>query len=83
MLHPVLNDAIETLLTVWRRYDDVIKSRADHGRRAAARAQLDVERLRVHRLRRGLHPELRGLEEVAFGCPCGSVVDSSLLDRIE
>ena len=107
MLHPVLNHAIEHLLTVWRRYDDVNRSRADHVTRATARARLDVERLRVHRLRRGLHPEARELEEVAlsttcpsleaavfiyhsellpdggFACPCGSVVEASLSNRIE
>lgn len=73
MLHPVVDDAIDGLLTVWRHYDDVIRTRADHASRAAARVGLDVERLRVHRLRRGLHPEPREMEEVALSTTCPSL----------
>ena len=70
MLHPVVEDAIDTLLTVWRHYDDTVRTRTDHATRAAARSSLDMERLRVHRLRRGLHPEARELEDVALSTTC-------------
>lgn len=73
MLHPVLEDAIESLLTVWRHYDDLAKQRAEHPIRAAARRRLDAERMRVYRLRRGLHPEARELEEVVFSSSCPSL----------
>jgi len=73
MLHPVLEDAIDTLLTTWRHYDDVTRRRAAHPIRAAARGRLDTERMRVYRLRRGLHPEARELEEVVFSSSCPSL----------
>ena len=73
MLHPVLEHAIDNLLTVWRHYDDVIRRRADHAMRAAARHRLGIERVRVHRLRRGLHPEARELEEVVISTTCPSL----------
>lgn len=73
MLHPVLEEAVDTLLTVWRHYDDVTRRRAEHRVRAAARHKLDIERSRVNRLRRGLHPETRELEEVAFSVRCPSL----------
>jgi hypothetical protein len=73
MLHPVLEHAIGDLLTVWRHYDDVVRRQADHQTRAAARTQLDRKRVRVHRLRRGLNPEARELEEVALSTTCPSL----------
>ncbi len=73
MLHPVLEDAIESLLTAWRHYDIVSRQGAGFATRSAARRSLDVHRIRVHRLRRGLHPEARELEEVAFGTHCPSL----------
>ena len=73
MLHPVLEDAIESLLTSWRHYDDVTRRNAEYRIRSAARRRLDDERTRVNRLRRGLHPEARELEEVAMGAHCPSL----------
>ena len=73
MLHPVVDEAIDSLLVVWRHYDDVLRRRSDHTARAAARARLDTERMRVHRLRRGLHPEPRELEDVALSTACPSL----------
>ena len=70
MLHPMLEDAIETQLTVWRHYDDVVRTGAGYRSRARARTQLDAERLRVHRLRRGLNPEPREMEGVALSTTC-------------
>lgn len=70
MLHPVLEDAISSLLTTWRHYDDLTRRKADYARRSEARRRLDLERMKVYRLRRGLHPEPRELEEVAFGAHC-------------
>jgi len=70
MLHPVLDDAIDSLLTIWRHYDDVTRRDADHATRARARQQLDLLRIRVHRLRRSLHPEPRELEDVSFSTHC-------------
>ncbi|MGI9647522.1 MAG: hypothetical protein ACR2OI_03290 [Acidimicrobiia bacterium] len=73
MLHPALEDAIESLRTTWRHYDDLTRRRAEHRIRASARASLDTERLRVYRLRRGLHPEARELEEVVVSSQCPSL----------
>lgn len=73
MLHPVLEDAIGSLLTTWRLYDDLSTRRADYASRIATRRQLDLERMRVHRLRRGLHPEARELEEVSVTAQCPSL----------
>ena len=73
MLHPVLEHAVDGLLTAWRHYDDVVRRKAAHRIRVAARTALDVERLAVHRLRRGLHPESRELEEVALSTTCPSL----------
>ncbi len=73
MLHPVLEDAINTLLITWRHYDDVSRRRDNYPARAAARRRLDDHRIRVHRLRRGLHPEARELEEVSLSSHCPSL----------
>lgn len=73
MLHPVLEDAIDSLLTSWRHYDDLTRRRAEHRIRAAARRNLDSERMKVYRLRRGLHPEARELEEVVSSSHCPSL----------
>lgn len=73
MLHPVLEHAIDDLLTVWRHYDDVLRRRAPYETRAAARRRLDGERMRVYHLRRSLHPEPRELEEVALSTSCPSL----------
>ena len=70
MLHPVLEDAISSLLTTWRHYDDLTRRRAALTIQAEARRRLDADRMRVYRLRRGLHPEARELEEVAFSAHC-------------
>ena len=73
MLHPVLDSAIDDLLAIWRHYDDLARRRADYATRSAARRRLDIQRMRVYRLRRGLHPEARELEEVAFSTQCPSL----------
>ena len=73
MLHPVLEDAIGSLLTSWRHYDDLSRRRADYARRMSARRELDRLRMQVHRLRRGLHPEVRELEEVSMTSHCPSL----------
>jgi hypothetical protein len=73
MLHPVLEDAIESLLTTWRHYDDVSRRPEALRARARARRQLDTHRMRVRRLRIGLHPEARELEEVALTTQCPSL----------
>jgi hypothetical protein len=73
MLHPVLEQAIDDLLSVWRHYDDVTRRRADHTTRVAARYALDTERVRVHKLRRGLNPEARELEQIALSTTCPSL----------
>ena len=83
MLHPVLEDAIDSLLTTWRHYDDLTRRRAGHRLRAAARRSLDSERMRVYRLRRGLHPEARELEEVDFSCHCPSLGAPVFLRRAD
>ena len=70
MLHPVLEDAIESLLITWRHYDDVSRGTSSYASRTRARRQLDIQRMRVHRLRRSLNPEPRELEEVAFSTHC-------------
>jgi len=70
MLHPVLEDAISSLLTTWRHYDDLTRRKVAHQARAEARRQLDADRTRVYKLRRGLNPEARELEEVAFSAHC-------------
>ncbi len=54
MLHPVLDGAFDDLLAAWRRYQERPHRLLDL---ATARARLDEERWRVHRLRRALHPE--------------------------
>jgi hypothetical protein len=86
MLHPVLEDAIGSLLTTWRLYDDLSRGQGDYASRMAARRRLDTHRMRVHRLRRGLHPEARELEEVSLTTHCPSLAapvfirQSDLLD---
>lgn len=70
MLHPMLEDAIESLLITWRHYDDVSRGNSPHASLARARRQLDVNRMRVHRLRRSLNPEPREMEEVAISTHC-------------
>jgi len=73
MLHPVLEDAIGSLLTTWRHYDDLTRRRESYAARMEARRQLDLQRMKVHRLRRGLHPEARELEEVSLTTHCPSL----------
>jgi hypothetical protein len=73
MLHPVLEDAIDSLLATWRRYDDVSRRGEGLAARSAARRRLDAHRMRVYRLRRGLHPESRELEEVSVSTHCPSL----------
>ena len=73
MLHPVLEEAIDSLLTTWRHYDDVSRRRENYAARVAARRRLDLERMRVYRLRRGLHPEAREMEEVSMTAQCPSL----------
>ena len=72
MLHPVLEDAIDSLLVSWRHHNTVARRPDDLASLAAARRQLDLHRARVHRLRLGLHPEARELEEVALTTRCPS-----------
>ncbi|NNF11199.1 MAG: hypothetical protein HKN74_13035 [Acidimicrobiia bacterium] len=73
MLHPVLEDAIDSLLMSWRHHNNVARRREDLAARAAARQQLDMHRSRVRRLRLGLHPEARELEEVTLTTRCESL----------
>lgn len=73
MLHPVLEDAIDSLLATWRHYEEIARRRSDYAARNAARRQLDAHRTRVHRLRRGLHPEPRELESVSLSTHCPSL----------
>jgi hypothetical protein len=86
MLHPVLEDAIGSLLTTWRHYDDLSRRQDSYASRMATRRQLDRHRMRVHRLRRGLHPESRELEDVSLTTHCPSLAapvfirQSDLLD---
>jgi len=88
MLHPVLEDSIGSLLATWRHYDDLSRRQGDYAARMNARRQLDVHRMRVHRLRRGLHPEARELEEVSLTTHCPSLAapvfirQSDLLDSV-
>ena len=83
MLHPVLEEAISSLLTIWRRYDDLSRRTVGYATKARARAKLDQERMRVYRLRRGLHPEARELEEVVFSAHCPSLGVPTFLSTID
>ena len=73
MLHPVLEEAIDSLLATWRHYDNVSRHNDLYATRVAARRQLDVDRMHVYRLRRGLHPEAREMEETSFTAQCPSL----------
>jgi hypothetical protein len=81
MLHPVLEDAIGSLLATWRHYDDLSRRPGSYATRMAARRQLDLHRMRVHRLRRGLHPEARELEEVSLTTHCPSLAAPVFIRR--
>jgi hypothetical protein len=71
MLHQVFNDAFEALLAGWHRYMDVVASTDNILRLAESRRELDALRDRAYRIRRGLTPEDRELEEghLAAYCP--------------
>ncbi|MBT8192309.1 MAG: hypothetical protein KJP22_02825 [Acidimicrobiia bacterium] len=73
MLHPVLEEAIDSLLVSWRHHDNIGRRTDDLATRAASRHQLDMHRSKVRRLRLGLHPEARELEEVALTTRCPSL----------
>ncbi len=73
MLHPVLEDAIESLLASWRHYENASRRRSEYAALNAARRQLDAHRVKVHRLRRGLHPEPREMESVSLSTHCPSL----------
>lgn len=73
MLHPVVEDAVESLLMAWRHFDDLSRRNTPHRVRMEARYQLDRLRSRTNRLRRGLHPEPRELDEVALTATCDSL----------
>lgn len=73
MLHPAVEDAIESLLIAWRHFDDLTRRPVPYPARVEARHGLDVLRSRTNRLRRGLHPEARELEEIALTAQCDSL----------
>ena len=73
MLHPTLEDAVESLLMKWRHFEDLTRRGAPHHVRVAVRHDLDRLRSLTNRLRRGLHPEARELEEVALTANCDSL----------
>ena len=73
MLHPAVEDAVESLLIAWRHFHDLSRRPVPHHVRAQARHGLDLLRSRTNRLRRGLHPEARELEEVALTANCDSL----------
>lgn len=77
MLHRALEESFETLLAAWHRYRDASEEGAGVRRLARERQLLDEQRNRIRRLRKGLHPEGREVEEVALASHC-EVLDATV-----
>lgn len=83
MLHRVLDEAFDELLSCFREHDDLRRSRSAPLRRLAqARIDLDQARSRVHRLRLALHPYGNDVDLIGRAVLCGRLDEVVHIPRL-